>query len=169
MNKKTYTLLLILSCTVLETNAAFPINNTQSAVYTYYLQTKQANIISLKTRQSTSRSIEANNVKPAKPRGKNKKKWVAILLGVLLGAYGIHRFYLGYTWQGIIQALAYPLLYTGILLLAFPPAGIALASVYAYAAVCLTGAAAIWIWRWVDIIRIATGSLEPANGSGYTD
>jgi len=28
-----------------------------------------------------------------------------LLLCIFLGALGIHRFYLGYTWQGIVQLL----------------------------------------------------------------
>ena len=34
------------------------------------------------------------------------KSWlVALLLATFLGAIGIHRFYLGYTWQGVVQLL----------------------------------------------------------------
>ena len=32
-----------------------------------------------------------------------EKKIVAGILGILLGGFGIHKFYLGYTKQGIIQ------------------------------------------------------------------
>jgi TM2 domain-containing membrane protein YozV len=32
-----------------------------------------------------------------------EKKLVAGLLGILLGGFGIHKFYLGYTKEGIIQ------------------------------------------------------------------
>jgi len=32
---------------------------------------------------------------------KRKKKWIAILLAVLLGGAGAHKFYLGKPWQGI--------------------------------------------------------------------
>lgn len=35
-----------------------------------------------------------------------KSKMVAGLLGLFLGAWGIHRFYLGYTKIGIIQIVA---------------------------------------------------------------
>ncbi len=34
------------------------------------------------------------------------KSWmVALLLALFLGLLGIHRFYLGYTWQGVVQLL----------------------------------------------------------------
>jgi len=39
---------------------------------------------------------------PQVPREENKKV-VAGILGILIGALGIHKFYLGYTKEGIIQ------------------------------------------------------------------
>lgn len=35
----------------------------------------------------------------------DKSQVVALILVVLVGGLGIHRFYLGYTWQGIVQLL----------------------------------------------------------------
>lgn len=37
--------------------------------------------------------------------GKQKDQVVALLLCIFVGTLGIHRFYLGYTWQGIVQLL----------------------------------------------------------------
>ena len=37
--------------------------------------------------------------------GEGKSQWMALILCALLGYLGIHRFYLGYTWQGIVQLL----------------------------------------------------------------
>jgi TM2 domain-containing membrane protein YozV len=34
-----------------------------------------------------------------------EKKLVAGLLGILLGGFGVHKFYLGYTKEGIIQVV----------------------------------------------------------------
>lgn len=36
---------------------------------------------------------------------KSEKKLVAGILGILLGGFGIHKFYLGYTKAGIIQII----------------------------------------------------------------
>lgn len=168
--KKAFTLLFVfVSCFILYSNAAFPINTTKAAEYSLPIEPTGAYQIN---NSSVKHYIQnqQDDAKPVKAAGKNnKKQWAAILFGVFLGAFGVHRFYLGYTWQGIVQAFAYPLLYTGILLAAFPPAGIVATSAIALTVFCLAAATAIWIWRWVDIFRIASGTLTPANGSEYTD
>ncbi|MCC9165274.1 TM2 domain-containing protein [Pontibacter harenae] len=63
--------------------------------------------------------------------GTGKSQLVALILAALIGALGIHRFYLGYTTIGIIQILT------------------------------LGGCG---IWALIDLIRIITGDLKPANG-----
>lgn len=45
---------------------------------------------------------KANDVQQANGE---KSQVVALVLGLLLGGLGIHRFYLGYTWQGVVQLL----------------------------------------------------------------
>ena len=42
---------------------------------------------------------------PPPVTGKDKDKVVAGILGILLGALGIHKFYLGYTKEGVIMLL----------------------------------------------------------------
>lgn len=64
----------------------------------------------------------------------DKSQLIALLLVILVGVLGIHRFYLGYTTIGIIQLL--------------------------------TGGGC-GIWALIDLIRIITGDLMPADGSAY--
>lgn len=40
-----------------------------------------------------------------KSSGGGKSQVIALILVIFLGGLGIHRFYLGYTWQGIVQLL----------------------------------------------------------------
>ena len=37
---------------------------------------------------------------------KSEKKFAAGVLGILLGGFGVHKFYLGYTKAGVIQLIA---------------------------------------------------------------
>jgi TM2 domain-containing membrane protein YozV len=41
----------------------------------------------------------------AMPADGGKSQVIALILVALVGGLGIHRFYLGYTWQGIVQLL----------------------------------------------------------------
>ncbi len=69
-----------------------------------------------------------------------KSKIVAGILGILLGSFGIHNFYLGYTGKAVAQLL--------ITLLT-----------------CGIGAVATSIWGLVEGIQILTGSINTdANG-----
>ncbi len=48
--------------------------------------------------------MEVHSQEP-QPQPKSDKKLVAGILAILLGALGIHKFYLGYTKAGIIQLI----------------------------------------------------------------
>ena len=43
--------------------------------------------------------------KLSKNAAEGKSQVTALLLALFLGGLGIHRFYLGYTWQGVVQLL----------------------------------------------------------------
>ena len=73
--------------------------------------------------------------------GGGKSQLVALLLVLLVGGLSIHRFYLGYIWQGVVQLV---LFIVGII---FWPVLIGWA-----------------VWWLIDLIRIITGDLKPSNG-----
>lgn len=52
------------------------------------------------------KSNKANAPNPA-PASSGKSQLTALLLCIFVGGIGIHRFYLGYTWQGIVQLLTF--------------------------------------------------------------
>ena len=74
-----------------------------------------------------------------------KSKLVAGLLGIFLGGFGIHRFYLGYQNIGIAQLL---LNLAGVVLIPFT------------CGLGVVACAAAWVWGLVDAILILTGSLR---------
>ncbi|WP_284651316.1 TM2 domain-containing protein [Flavobacterium terrisoli] len=52
-------------------------------------------------------AVEKNKEELSSPAaaGAGKSQIIALVLCALVGGLGIHRFYLGYTWQGIVQLL----------------------------------------------------------------
>ena len=70
------------------------------------------------------------------PVGEQKSKMAAGLLGIFLGAFGVHNFYLGYTGKAVAQLLI-SVLSCGIF------------------------AVASEIWGLVEGIQILTGSIKP--------
>ena len=70
-----------------------------------------------------------------------KKKMTAALLGILLGAWGVHNFYLGFTKKAIIQIIV---------------------------SVCTCGIGGIW--GFIEGIMILTGSInQDADGNPLVD
>jgi hypothetical protein len=58
-----------------------------------------------KTLFNISKDFKKNNIVDQKNAGDSQL--IAGLLAFCFGALGIHRFYLGYTWQGIVQLLTF--------------------------------------------------------------
>lgn len=73
------------------------------------------------------------------PAGEQKSKVAAGLLGIFLGGFGVHNFYLGNTSRGLIQVLV--CIIGGIV-------------------TCGLAAAAMEIWGLVEGIMILTGSIS---------
>ena len=112
-----YTLLIAFLAFSFNANASFPVKKNKKTI-----EVVKGNKIE-KKEVTTFSALAASS---------GKSQTTAIILAVLVGTLGIHRFYLGYTWQGVVQLLT------------------------------LGG---FGIWALIDIIRIATGDLQPKDGS----
>lgn len=90
--------------------AAFPITQTTTTVAAQ----DQVAIEEAVAQTTTTTATAATKVKAEKKQNffskmksklGGKSQVVALILVLLVGGLGIHRFYLGYTWQGIVQLL----------------------------------------------------------------
>ncbi len=86
--------------------------------------------------------------KKAAASGPGKSQIVATILCILLGYLGIHSFYLGYTTHGILKLILVVSLILPII------------NIFTFLA--------ILIWWLIDLIRVVTGDLQPADGE-YTE
>lgn len=103
----------------------------------------------------------------ASPAG-SRSKLCAALLAFFLGGCGVHRYYLGYTKQGIAQTGGVVSTIIGACM--YLPAILEESvGMMLFAALFLLYGAGIGIWVLVDFIRILTGSLAPANGTAYSE
>lgn len=92
----------------------------------------------------------AGMVSPQPPARKPRHRLTAALYGIVLGSYGVHNFYLGYTGKGIGQIAITVVVYSAALSGALP--GIA--------SVLLAG-----LWGFIEGVQILTGEIHTdANG-----
>ena len=99
-----------------------------------------------KTTTKDTTTTTTNNTNTNNPQAKSKV--AAGLLGIFLGCFGVHNFYLGYTGKAVAQLL---LTLLGWIL-------------------CFTGPAAAGIWGLVEGIMILTGSINTdADGNPLKD
>ena len=81
--------------------AAFPV-----ASHTAVTTSASATAAEESTVIAQHHSTVVSKITAAKPESKSgKSQIVAAILCFFLGGLGIHRFYLGYTWQGVVQLL----------------------------------------------------------------
>ncbi len=105
-----------------------------------------------------------------KPPLRQRSRTVAIILAVLSLAYlplGLHNFYLGYYGRG---ALTVGLMVVGFYLLLLGVVGL-FATSSSLTGIGVLGLGMLiggYCWQLADLIRIATGSLQPKDGS-YRD
>lgn len=70
-------------------NASFPVKKNSAAV--------ENNIAGEKVNHSDDIAVV----------GSGKSQTTALILAIFIGTLGVHRFYLGYAWQGIVQLLTF--------------------------------------------------------------
>jgi len=93
---------------------------------------------------------------------KGKRRGVAALLAFFFGAMGLHRFYLGYTTLGIMQAFTLPLL----LVLFITMLNATTVSTVGFFLILLLVAVIVvfGFWEISDFIRILVNDLKPSTG-----
>lgn len=79
------------------------------------------------------------------PNGEGKSKLTAGLLGIFLGAFGVHNFYLGYTTKAVIQVCV---------------SGVSVLLACCTAGVTFLGTFGMAIWGLVEGIMILTGHIS---------
>jgi TM2 domain-containing membrane protein YozV len=70
-------------------------------------QVKMNRIQKMRTMLKAKKEVKkALKIEKENATNKNEKnQWLALVLCWVVGVFGIHRFYLGYTWQGVVQLL----------------------------------------------------------------
>nr|WP_322624134.1 TM2 domain-containing protein [uncultured Flavobacterium sp.] len=84
--KLLFSLIALLMISVTATYASFPVQKTT---------TNNVTVVEEKHEELSSPAVAVAG----------KSQLIALLLCIFVGAIGIHRFYLGYIWQGIVQIL----------------------------------------------------------------
>lgn len=87
--------------------------------------------------------------------GEDKSQLVALVLAIIAGWLGVHRFYLGYMHRALLHLLCFFLALLLMLTIFLSILGILLFLV-------------LLIFQIIDIVNIVTGDLQPRHG-GYTD
>ncbi|KAF2519892.1 TM2 domain-containing protein [Flavobacterium salilacus subsp. salilacus] len=84
--KLLFSMIALLMISITATYASFPVQRTT---------TDNVTVVEEENDELSSPAAAASG----------KSQLIALLLVIFVGGIGIHRFYLGYTWQGIVQLL----------------------------------------------------------------
>lgn len=85
--------------------ASFPVEKAKPVV-TSVVAEQQTNVSAVTAQDvQIKEQVEAADDYTSPAAGSSKSQLIALLLVIFVGGLGIHRFYLGYTWQGVVQLL----------------------------------------------------------------
>ncbi len=154
-------MVFILLISTFTSKAAFPIKDREEKAAT---ATHNSTVSMQQTIISDGFMAGVSDTVKHQPEERVKSQLAAGLLCYFFGVLGIHRFYLGYTWQGFLQLLMYPAIIWSVNMIGnikVNTPGYNL--IYPISAVLAFGIA-MYVWQWVDLIRIIVGTLKPLNG-----
>ena len=89
--------------------AAFPVASDAPAksVSATISTTSNAEITAQMEEYSNAMGVARTPAPVVPDKGGNRSQFAALIFCILMGCWGFHRFYLGYTWQGIVQLLTF--------------------------------------------------------------
>lgn len=100
-----YTIACVNFISSTDATAAFPIAEKTVVANAPASSANQADVVTTASAEQQQMKAEAKKTTKSKAGLKGKSQLVALLLCFFVGGLGIHRFYLGYTWQGVVQLL----------------------------------------------------------------
>ena len=86
-------------------NAAFPVAKQATTANATISEEINSTSTSINQDVKLENATMANTASHTRGGGGGKSQLIALILCILVGGLGIHRFYLGYTWQGVVQLL----------------------------------------------------------------
>ncbi len=114
--------------------------------------------------QPAATTRKAHNADPRPEPVRHRSRGIALVLALVLGFVGAHRFYLGYYGSGLLYVagvLTFALVLSLVGLALF---GGGIAGALGYLTVLAFIELGLFIWNLVDIVRIVTNDLRPKNG-----
>jgi hypothetical protein len=87
--------------------ASFPVEKAKPVV-TSVVTEQPTNVTSVSSQEiQTQDQVQVAEDYTSPAAGGGKSQLIALIIAFFLGGIGIHRFYLGYTWQGVVQLLTF--------------------------------------------------------------
>jgi hypothetical protein len=105
MKSKIFLLALALFCATNFGFASFPVQKQATTEVAVKSEINKDVTVSDVKAPAELKSMDVADEYESPAAGGGKSQLIALILAVFVGGLGIHRFYLGYTWQGVVQLL----------------------------------------------------------------